>query len=140
MRIREVMTLDVESICPEATVHEAAARMKARNIGMLPVCENDRLVGVITDRDITVRCTAEGHAPQSVLVRDVMTPEVFSCFDDQLVSEASLVMQEQKIRRLIVLNRDRRLVGLVSLDDLAVQTHDEELAGVTLEGVSEGQR
>jgi CBS domain-containing protein len=131
------MTQGVECIGPDATLQEAAAKMKSLNVGPLPVCDNDRLVGMITDRDITVRATAEGDAPSDVRVREVMTPEVFCCFEDALVGDAALLMQQKQVRRLVVLNRDKRLVGIVSLGDLAVETGDEQLAGNTLEAVSE---
>jgi CBS domain-containing protein len=137
MRVKEVMTPCVEVIHPDSTLQEAAAKMKARDIGPLPVCEDGRLVGMLTDRDITVRATAEGEDPTAIRVRDVMTPQVVSCFEGQLVGEAALLMQEHQVRRLVVLDRDQRLVGIVSLGDLAVQTSDEELAGQTLEQVSE---
>lgn len=140
MRAKEVMTPGVEVIDSGSTLHEAAAKMKARDIGPLPVCDNGRLVGVLTDRDITVRATAEGEDPTVIRVRDVMTPEVVYCFEDDLVSEAARVMQEKQVRRLVVLDRDRRLVGIVSLGDLAVETGDEELAGQTLGEVSERAR
>jgi len=133
------MTRGVECIRPDATLQEAAAKMKSLDIGPLPVCDNDRLVGMVTDRDITVRATAEGEAPNDVRVRDVMTPEVIYCFEDALVADAALMQQEQ-VRRLLVLNRDKRLVGIASLGDLAVETGDEQLAGGTLEGVSEPNR
>lgn len=137
MRVMEVMTRDIEVIHPDATLQEAAARMKARDIGLLPVCHYGRLVGVLTDRDITVRATAAGENPTAVRVCDIMTPEVISCFEDELVIEASRLMQEHQVRRLAVIDRDHRLVGIVSLGDLAVETGDEELAGETLEQVSE---
>jgi len=137
MRVSEVMTRSVKCIGPQATLQEAAAQMKALDIGTLPVCDNDRPVGIITDRDITVRATAEGEAPNEVRVRDVMTPEVIYCYDDALVDNAALLMQQKQVRRLLVLNSDKRLVGIVSLGDLAVKSHDEELAGNTLEAVSE---
>jgi len=137
MRVREVMTRRVERVSPDATLQEAAAKMKALDVGSLPVCECDRPVGMITDRDITVRATAEGEDPTEVLVRNVMTPEVISCGADTLVENAALLMQEKQIRRLLVLDHDRRLAGIVSLGDLAVETGDEELAGNTLEAVSE---
>src|SRR5262249_38630942 len=101
-----------------------------------PVCDNNELVGMITDRDITVRATAEGDAPTNVRVRDVMTLDVIYCFEDALVGDAALLMQGKQVRRLLVLNRAKRLVGIVSLGDLAVETGDEELAGKTLEEVS----
>src|SRR5262245_11474467 len=140
MRVREVMTRQVECIGPDANLQEAAARMKSLNIGPLPVCDHDRLVGMLTDRDITVRATAEGEDPTTIRVRDIMTPEVIFCLEDQLVSEAARLMEEKQVRRLLVLNHDRRLVGIVSLGDLAVQTGDEQLTGNTLEAVSEPVR
>jgi CBS domain-containing protein len=114
--------------------------MKSLEIGPLPVCDNDRLVGMITDRDITVRATAEGDAPTDVCVRDVMTPEVVYCFEDGPVEEAARLMHEKQVRRLVVLNNDKRMVGIVSLGDLAVETGDEQLAGGALEGISEPNR
>ena len=137
MRVSEVMTQGVECIGPDATLQEAAAKMKSLDVGPLPVCDNDRLVGMVTDRDITVRATAEGDAPTDVRVRDVMTPEVIYCFEDELVEDAARLMAEKQVRRLVVLNRDKRMVGIVSLGDLAVKTGDEQLAGNALEGISE---
>jgi CBS domain-containing protein len=110
--------------------------MKTLEVGLLPVCEGDHLVGMITDRDITVRATAEALPPGIGQVRDVMTPDVVYCFEDQDVKEAARLMAENQIRRLVVLNRDKRLVGIVSLGDLAVETGDEKLAAKTLEAVS----
>jgi CBS domain-containing protein len=137
MRVHEVMTRGVECVSPDSTLQEAAAKMKSLDIGPLPVCDHDRLVGMLTDRDITVRATAEGEDPTVILVRDIMTPEVVYCFEDQLVTEAAQLMKEKQVRRLLVLNRDKRLVGIVSLGDLATETRDEELAGQTLEEISE---
>jgi len=134
------MTTGVEVIDPDGTLQEAAARMKSLDVGMLPVCDNGKLEGMITDRDITVRAIAEGEDPTIIRVRDVMTPDVFYCYDDQLVLDAARLMQERQVRRLIVLNRDKRLVGVVSLGDLAVETGDEEMAGQALEAVSEPNR
>src|SRR5712671_2220518 len=111
MRVSEVMTRSVECTRLNATLQEAAAKMKSLDVGSLPVCDNDRLVGMVTDRDITVRATAAGETPTSVRVRDVMTPEVIYCFDDADVGNAALLMQQKQIRRLLVLNRDKRLVG-----------------------------
>ena len=134
------MTRNPEVVRPDATLEEAARKMDALDAGPLPVCEGDRLVGMVTDRDITVRATAEGQAPTDVRVRDVMTPEVIYCFEDALVGDAALLMQQKQVRRLVVLNRDKRLVGIASLGDLAVETGDEQLAGNTLEAVSEPNR
>ena len=137
MKINEIITHDPQVIRPETVLIEAAQKMKSMDIGMLPVCDGDRLVGVITDRDITVRSVAQGHDPKSVRVSEVMTPEVIYCFDDEDVKEAAEKMEEKQVRRLPVLNRQKRLVGIVSLGDLAVRTGKETLAGVVLERVSE---
>lgn len=137
MQVRDVMTKGAECVCPTNSLQEAAQKMKNLDVGPLPVCgDNDRLVGMITDRDITVRAVAEACDPRSTTVQDVMTPDVVYCFEDQDVQEAARLMQENQVRRLIVLNRDKRLVGIVSLGDLAVETGDEKLAGKTLEHVS----
>ncbi len=140
MRVSDVMTRGVECTRPDATLQEAAAKMKSLDVGPLPVCENDRLVGMVTDRDITVRATAEGDAPTDVRVRDVMTPEVIYCFEDALVQDAARLMEEKQVRRLVVLNHDQRMVGIISLGDLAVETGDEQLTGSALEGISEPNR
>jgi len=138
MRVKEVMTRGVECTRPDASLQEAAAKMKSLDVGLLPVCgDNDRLVGMITDRDITVRSAAEGESPTVIRVADVMTPEVLYCFEDATVEDAALLMEQKQVRRLVVLNRDKRLVGIVSLGDLAVETRDENLVGSTLGGVSE---
>jgi CBS domain-containing protein len=140
MVLREIMTTHVEVVHPEATLKEAAQKMKALDVGPIPVCDGDRLQGMLTDRDITVRATAEGRDPNTTKVREVMTPDVVYCFEDQDVREAADIMEEKQIRRLVVLNRDKRLVGIVSLGDLATQTGDAELESEelseTLSGVS----
>jgi CBS domain-containing protein len=136
MRIKDVMTHEVEVIHPDATIEDAAAKMDALNVGSLPVCDGDRVLGIITDRDITVRATAAGGNPSATRTRDVMTTGIKYCFEDQDVGEAAEMMREAQIRRLIVLNRNKRLVGIVALGDLAVDT-DERLAGRTLKQVSE---
>ena len=136
MKINEIITHDPEVIRPETALIEAAQKMKSMDIGMLPVCDGDRLVGVITDRDITVRSVAQGHDPKIVRVSEVMTPEVIYCFDDEDVKDVAKKMEEKQVRRLPVLNREKRLVGIVSLGDLAVRTGKEKLAGEVLERVS----
>jgi len=138
MRVNEVMTKGAECVRPDASIREAAGRMRDLDCGALPVCgDDDRLAGMLTDRDITVRSVAAGRDPGADRVRDVMTPGIVYCFEDQDTAEAARIMREKQIRRLPVLNRDKRLVGIVSLGDLAVQTGDEHMAGRTLEGVSE---
>ena len=137
MQVNEVMTRDAECTGPDATLKEAAERMKALDVGSLPVCASDHLVGVLTDRDITVRSVAEGHDPRTDRVRDAMTPEVYYCFEDDDVTRAAELMGEKQVRRLPVLNNSKRLVGIVSLGDLAVEAGNEQLAGQALEGISE---
>ena len=137
MLVSDVMTRGAECVRPSSTLQQAAQKMKDWDVGPLPVCgDNDRLVGMITDRDITVRAVAEACDPRTTAVQDVMTPDVVYCFEDQDVQEAAWLMREHQVRRLVVLNRDKRLVGIVSLGDLAVETGDEKLAGKTLEDVS----
>lgn len=138
MKVKDVMTRGAECISPDASIQEAAQRMKSLDIGPLPVCENDRLVGFITDRDIAVRGVAERCNNRTTTVRDVMTTGIIYCFEDQDIEDAAETMRDRQIRRLVVLNRNnKRLVDIVSLGDLAVETHDEHLAWETLERVSE---
>lgn len=137
MQIKDVMTPNVEVVHPDTTLQDAAKKMRDLNVGSLPICDGQRLVGTLTDRDITVRAIAEGRDPTATSVRGSMTPEVVYCFEDQAVEEAAKLMKEKQIRRLPVLNRDKRLVGIVSLGDLAVDAGDERMAGETLTKVSE---
>jgi CBS domain-containing protein len=137
MLVANVMTRGAECVRPSNSLQEAAEKMRNLDVGTLPVCgERDRLVGMITDRDITVRAVAQGSDARTTTVHYVMTPDVVYCFEDQDVQQAARLMQENQVRRLVVLSRDKRLVGIVSLGDLAVETGDEKLAGKTLEEVS----
>lgn len=136
MQLREVMTRDVEVIRPESTLVEAARRMKDLDVGPIPVCDDNRIVGMVTDRDIATRAVAEGRDPKQTRVRDVMTPDVIYCFEDDDVDQAARLMQERQVRRLLVLKRNRELAGIVSLGDLASGVRDERLASATLQEVS----
>jgi CBS domain-containing protein len=112
--------------------------MKSLDVGPMPVCgDNDKIVGMLTDRDITIRSTAEGKDPKTTKVQDVMSQDVVWCFEDQDSSEAAKLMRERQIRRLLVMNRDKRMVGIVSLGDLATETGDKHQSGEVLQGVSE---
>ena len=135
MRISEIMTRDPELIDPNTSIREAARLMKNEDIGAIPVGENDRLIGMVTDRDIAVRAVAEDRSPSSTSVRDVLSEKVFYCFEDDDVEAAAKCMAENQVRRLPILNRDKRLTGIVSLADIA-KTH-EECEKTALEGVSE---
>jgi CBS domain-containing protein len=137
MQVREITTSEPLVLNPETMLREAAQKMSALDSGVMPVGEHDRLVGMLTDRDITVRATAEGKDPNTTRVRDVMTPDVVYCFEDEDIEAAARKMEEHQIRRLIVLNRDKRLVGIASLGDLAVHAPSDRLPGEVTEAVSE---
>jgi CBS domain-containing protein len=137
MRLKDVMTRDVEVTHPDTLVQEAAKKMYELDVGSLPVCDGQRLVGTLTDRDMVIRAVAQGRNPATTSVREIMTPEVIYVFEDQDVKEAAKLMQEKQIRRLPIISRDKRLVGIVSLGDLAVDTGKEKLVGETLTEVSE---
>lgn len=135
MKISEAMTRDVRMVRPDQTIREAAHLMAELDIGALPVEDSDRLVGMITDRDIAVRAVAEGHGADT-MVRDVMTAEVKYCFDDQSVEEVTQNMGEQRLRRLPVVDRNKRLVGILSLGDLALDEDVQDEAAEALGGIS----
>ena len=140
MQIREIMTQGAEVIYLEDTAQEAAAKMRELDVGALPVCDGDKLQGLITDRDIAIRLVAEGRDVAQTKVSDIMTPGVSYCFDDQTVEEAVMLMEAEQIRRLPILNRERQLVGMLSLGDLALRTEgteDEDLAEEALKDISE---
>ena len=137
LRIKDVMTPQAEVISPDATTEDAAALMKTLDIGVLPVCDEEGLVGVLTDRDLVVRVLAVTRDPKAMLVGEAMTPSVVYCFDDDDVEHAAAVMAGQQIRRLPVLDKNRKLVGIVSVGDIAVNTQDHQLTGKVLEDVSQ---
>ena len=142
MKIGEVMTRDVELVSPEDTIQTAASIMKDIDAGAVLVGQDDRIVGVLTDRDIAIRAVAEGKTPETK-VQDGMTPEVRYVFDDEDVAEVSQKMAGWQVRRLPVLNRDKRLVGIVSVGDLALEARSPERVGKAMEGISRrgsGQR
>jgi CBS domain-containing protein len=137
MKVAELMTADVEIIRPDDTLQTAARMMADLEAGILPVGENDRLVGMITDRDITVRAVAEGRDPGKTTVRDTMSEAVRYCFEDEASEEVARKMGAWQVRRLPVLNRDKRLVGIVSLGDLVIGG-SEEPAKEALKEISQG--
>jgi CBS domain-containing protein len=119
MKISEVMTRDVRVIRPDRSARDAAKLMDDLNVGVLPVCDGEKLVGIVTDRDITVRATAAGRDPDDTPVREIMTEEVRWCFEDEEVSNVAGMMGDVQIRRIPVVDRNKRLVGIVALGDLA---------------------
>lgn len=142
MRVSDCMTRSVEMANPHETIGDAARMMADRDAGALPVSENDRLVGVITDRDIAIRGVAAGKGPDAK-VRDVMSTEVKYCFEDDDVDDVLRNMGQLQVRRLPVLSRDKRLVGIVSLSDLAMNgstaTAGEALSDIARPGGEHSQ-
>jgi CBS domain-containing protein len=136
MQVSQILTRDVETIRPDTTVKEAAQRMRSMDVGSLPVCDGRNLLGMVTDRDITIRITAEGRDATNTPVLEAMTPDVNFVFEDQDVRDAARIMEQQQIRRLPVLNREKQLVGILSLGDVA-NMGDDRLAGDALEKISE---
>jgi CBS domain-containing protein len=122
--VSEIMTRDVRFVSPQENVQRAAQMMDELNVGALPVCDGERLVGMVTDRDITVRSTAAGKAPQDAHVEEVMSADVRWCFEDQPLDEVMIQMADSQIRRIPVVTHDDRhkLIGVVSLGDVATKT------------------
>jgi len=137
MRITEIMTPHCETIEATRSLIDAAKKMREFDIGFLPVQEGNTLIGVITDRDIVIRALAEGRDLGSTPVKDIISPDVVNCREDDRVEAAVRLMEENQVRRLIVCRSDRTPVGVVSLGDLAVRSHQEHLYGEALEQISE---
>jgi len=134
MRVSECMTLQVRIANPDETLRDAAEMMAEADAGALPVGENDRLVGMITDRDIAIRGVAQGKGPETK-VREVMSDEVLYCYEDETIEDVLRNMGDVRVRRLPVLNREKRLVGIISLGDLATSGMASE-TGNALSGIS----
>jgi CBS domain-containing protein len=133
MKVSEAMTRGASIARPDETLQQIARRMAMEDIGFMPVGDDDRLVGTITDRDIAIRAVAEGRGHETV-VREIMTREVKYCFDDEDMDQVVQNMGDIQVRRLPVVNRDKRLVGVVSLADSALKD-SPEIAGIALSGV-----
>jgi CBS domain-containing protein len=136
MKVREIMTEAVELVDPDTVLRDAAQQMRDANTGFLPVGVDDRLVGTITDRDIAVRAVADGLDPKVARVREAMSKTLVYCFEEQDTSEAATLMAGNKVRRLPVLNSAKRLVGVVSIGDLASRTDDDDVVGQTVQDIS----
>lgn len=135
MQVQQIMSKEVHVADPNMTIRDAARRMRADNVGSLPVGEKDRLIGMVTDRDIVMRAVAEERSPGNTTVREVMSEGVCYCFEDDNVEQAAQVMALHQVRRLPVVNRDKRLVGIVALADLG--RSEQEPAKAALKGISE---
>mgnify|MGYP006142807015 FL=1 len=134
-QLKDVMRRDVKVIGPDATLAQAAALMRDENFGMLPVGEEDRMIGTLTDRDITIRAVAEGLSGETT-VREVMSAEVVWCFEDETVEDGAVQMSKAQVRRLPIVNREKRLVGIVSLGDFAVEADDIQATTEALVAIS----
>jgi CBS domain-containing protein len=135
MKVSEIMTLDVDTAAPDDTIQTAALMMADGGVGVLPVCDGERLVGMITDRDIAVRAVAEGKAPGECSVREVMTDDLNYAFEDDEVKSVAQKMGEWQVYRLPVLNSEKRLVGIVSLGDLALEGQDRKATARATQGI-----
>jgi CBS domain-containing protein len=135
-KVKDVMTVNVQVISPDSTIKEAAQKMREGDYGMMPVAENDRMIGAISDRDIAVRAVAEGKGPDTP-VREVMSEGITWAYEDDSVEHAAEIMSEHQIRRLPVVSREKRLVGIVALGDFAVESSDLEPAAEALVEISQ---
>jgi CBS domain-containing protein len=136
MQLKDVMSKDVEIANYTDSLVDAARIMRDEDLGSLPVLEGQKLMGMITDRDIVVRAIAEGRDPAKTKVSDIVSREVIYAFEDQEVEEAAELMGKKQIRRLVVLNHEQRLVGIVSLGDIVTDSPNKQMAGETLDRVS----
>lgn len=134
-KLKDLMSRDVQIISPDGTIKEAAQQMLKGNFGMMPVGENDRMIGTISDRDIAIRAVAEGKDP-STKVREVMSEGIVWAYEEDSVDDAVKLMSDHQIRRLPIVNADKRLVGIVALGDFAVESADIEIAGEALSEIS----
>lgn len=125
MKIKDIMSTNVKIVAPETLLNEVAKKMQASDCGSVLVGKDDRLLGVITDRDLALRCVAESHHPAETTAEQVMTKEILYCRDTDSMEDVALNMTKNKVRRMPVLDKDKRLVGIISLGDLAVHSTDE---------------
>lgn len=137
MIVKECMTKRVELVTPSTSITEAAQKMRDGDFGILPVQDNDRLVGMLSDRDIAIRCVAEGRDYKNLNVGQVMSDKVLYCFEDQDIEEVTRNLGDNQIRRLPVLNREKRLVGIVALSDLTEADIDSEQLHSTLNKIGQ---
>ena len=137
MKISEIMSRNVECIEPDTSIKDAAEKMRSIDVGFLPVCEDGHIIGTLTDRDITIRHVADGQNPYRVKARDILTPNVFYCFEDQDIEEVGRYMQQHEVRRVLIFDLTEQLVGIVSLGDISKAVGEQHLAGETLKEIAE---
>ncbi len=137
MKIRKLMTTDVSTADPETTLEEIATIMRNDDVGAVPIIEDDELIGIVTDRDIVLRCIAEGHDPSAIRALDILSESIETIGPDTDIKEAAKLMSSKQIRRLPVVENGH-LIGMLSIGDLAVKQDDEQMSGDTLQRVSRG--
>ena len=137
MQVQHIMSRNVEIVEPTTTISKAAEKMRDLDIGFLAVFEHNRSVGTLTDRDITIRSVAQGRDPRLATVSEIMTPTAFYCYEDEEIEHVGKQMQDKEVRRMLIMNRQGKLVGVVSLGDIARTTGETELAGETLGEIAE---
>lgn len=137
MKTKEIMTTNFEMTNSTSSLNDAAQKMKSLNVGVLPIREGAKVIGLITDRDIVVRGLAENRDPSSTQVKDIISSELVRCSEEDSVEQAAKLMEEKKVRRLVVCDQDGTPTGIVSLGDIAAKTKQDELAGAALESISE---
>lgn len=137
MQVRDVMTHNLTSIGRQAAIREAAERMRELDVGMLPVKDDGEIVGTVTDRDITVRATAKGADPNTTTVGEIMSNEVYACYEDNDVEEAARIMADHQLHRLMVTNASGEFIGMLALADLARNPASEPLTAGILEEISQ---
>lgn len=134
--LKEIMTKDVQVVPPHCPAGEIAQKMRQLDVGGIPVQEGDKILGQVTDRDLVLRVLAEGRDPKTTPARDIMSSPIVWAYEDQDVEEAAHLMEENQVRRLVVLDRDKKMVGIVALGDLATKGGDD-FAGEALEEISQ---
>jgi len=135
MKVREIMTSNVECLGPESSLKEIAQEMKSLDVGFIPICENDRLVGTVTDRDIVIRHVADGRDVNTTQVREIMSREIIYAFEEDDVKTVAERMREKDVRRILILDENKRLVGVVSIGDISKV--EEKVSGKTLHDIAE---
>jgi CBS domain-containing protein len=136
MQVKNIMSRKVEIVDAETPIKSAAEKMMNCDVGLLPVREGSQLVGMLSDRDITIRATACGLDPEKTAVKEIVTPGVTYCFENQSIEEAAELMQANRLRRLLVLNQQKKVAGILSIGDLASKTDADQVVGKTVKGVS----
>lgn len=136
MQAKDVMSKKPEFLPPTATLKQAADQMRTHDYGFIPIGENDRLIGAVTDRDITIRAVAEGKDPIKTTLKEVMSKEIQFCYETDSLEDVALKMENLQVRRLVVLSKDKRMIGIISLGDIATKCHNEKLCSELADAVS----